>query len=120
MVADKTRGGLIGDRGQGRIIQRKIRRQPRVLRQREDLSERRSRGKSSRDEIRRLQRKYRRAPAFRQRGEVTPWFGLVAAPCPRPRHHQPVAIALHAEPLPPPSRRRFIHPTEPSPPMAHG
>src|SRR5258708_40022449 len=117
MVADKTRGGLTGDRGQGRITQRKIRRQPRVLRQREDLSERRSRGKSSRDEIRRLQRKYRRAPAFRQRGEFTPWFGIGAAPCPRPRQHQPVAIALLAEPVQPPFRGRFIHSTEPPPAM---
>ena len=41
-------------------------------------------------------------------------------PCPRPGQHQPVAVALRAEPIEPAPRDRLVHAGEPPPAMAHG
>ena len=48
------------------------------------------------------------------------WRRIDAASRPRPCQHQPVAVALLAEPVEPPPRGRLIHAGEPPPAVAHG
>src|SRR3954462_1660903 len=72
VVSRETGDGLIGDIRQRGWIERKIRRQPGVLRQRQDMAERRPLGNAAQNKIRRLEREFRRAPALRQAGEFAP------------------------------------------------
>ena len=116
----KRGDGLVGDGVQRGFLQRKIRREPGVFGQRQYMSERRTFGDAARDEIGRLQRKFRRAPALRQGRKLAPWRGIGIPARPRPGQHQPVAVALLAEPVEPTPRGRLIHAGEPPPAMAHG
>ena len=46
--------------------------------------------------------------------------GSALAARPRPGQHQPVAVAILAEPIEPAPRGRLVHSGEPPPAMAHG
>ena len=80
MVAGEAADGGIGDGRQRRWIERKISRQPGVFRQRQHVAECGAFGNAARDEIRRLEREFRRAPALRQGGKFAP-IGSVMIPC---------------------------------------
>src|SRR4051812_4121532 len=68
-VVSRETGKCLLDNGRQRgRVERKIRCQPGVFRQRQHMAERRTFGDAARDEIRRLERKCRRAPALRQIG----------------------------------------------------
>src|SRR5205085_5704140 len=91
MVAGEAADGRIRNGRQRRWIERKISRQPGVFRQRQHMAERGAFGNAARDEIRGLEREFRRAPALRQGGKFAP-IGSVMIPCrARPCQQQPVA-----------------------------
>src|SRR4051794_16760940 len=70
MVSRETGDGLVGDGGQRGWIERKIRRQPGVFRQRQHVAECGPLGNAPRNEIRSLEWEFRRAPALRQAGKL--------------------------------------------------
>src|SRR6188472_4567279 len=75
VVSRETGDRVVGNGRQRGWIERKIRRQPGVFRQRHHVAECRPFGDTAGDEIRRLERKFRRAPASRQTGEFAPIGG---------------------------------------------
>ena len=118
VVSRETGDGLVGDGRQRGWIEREIRREPGVLRQRQHMAERGTFGDAARDEIRRLQRKLRRAPALRQSGELAP-IGRILARLPRaprpaaagrdsdPRRAGRAAAAPAPRPCPPSRHQRW-------------
>src|SRR4051812_40445166 len=96
MVSGETGDGLIRNGRQRGWIERKVGRQPGVLRQRQHVAERRALSNAARDKVSGLEREFRSAPALRQGGERAPIGGVVVSLClacagARPGQQQPVA-----------------------------
>src|SRR5258708_13010724 len=84
------------------------------------MPERGSLGNSARDEVGRLQGKFWRAPALRQRRKLLPARGISIAARPRPGQQHPVAVTLGSQSIKPTPRGFFAHAGKPPPPMPNG